>query len=77
MSTIDDWDTLKDNLPNDHAAAAEALFDMGDRLADEIGQLKKKIDLQRLFLTEQVSGWRTGVLSSQEAMIAVARSLEH
>lgn len=33
---IDRWDRLKDELPTDHARAAELLFDLGDEMADFI-----------------------------------------
>ena len=34
MTTLAEWDELKDNLPTNHADAAEAMYDMCDRLAD-------------------------------------------
>ncbi|CDO34550.1 hypothetical protein [Novosphingobium sp. KN65.2] len=35
------WDDLKENIPQVHAKAAEQLWDMGDKLADEITRLRK------------------------------------
>ncbi|MFL7901507.1 DUF551 domain-containing protein [Azospirillum argentinense] len=35
------WEDLKDNLPPSHAEAAEALYDVGDRLADEVERLRR------------------------------------
>jgi len=41
IDPVQAWEDLKDNLPGDHAKAAELLFDAGDRLADEVEQLRK------------------------------------
>lgn len=34
------WDVLRENLPNDHAEAAEILFDRCDLMADRIEELE-------------------------------------
>lgn len=41
----------------------------------EIERLREECDLFRLFLTDITSGWRTGVLSLQEAISAIDAKL--
>jgi hypothetical protein len=37
---VETWDDLKDNMPESHADAAEAMHDLGDKMADRIEALE-------------------------------------